>query len=71
MSENTAEKFSPVLVNYINSWKDKPGNLVMVLHKVQEEQGYISREAANQVSEMLSVPLAKIWGVITFYHSSS
>ena len=40
----------------------------MVLHRVQEEQGYISREAADQVAEMLDVPLATIWGVITFYH---
>jgi NADH-quinone oxidoreductase subunit E len=68
MSENNAAKFSPTLMEFINDWKEKPGNLVMVLHKVQEEQGYISREAADQVSEMLSVPLAKIWGVITFYH---
>jgi NADH-quinone oxidoreductase subunit E len=68
MSEKSEVKFSPSLVQFINDWKDKPGNLVMVLHRVQEEQGYISREAADKVSEMLGVPLAKIWGVITFYH---
>lgn len=68
MSEKSEVKFSPALVEYINSWKDKPGNLVMVLHRVQEEQGYISREAADEVSSLLGVPLVKIWGVITFYH---
>lgn len=68
MSEKSEAKFSPALMEFINAWKDKPGNLVMVLHRVQEEQGYISREAADKVSELLNVPLAKIWGVITFYH---
>ena len=68
MSEKNIANFSPELITFIGEWKTKPGNLVMVLHKVQEEQGYISHEAANQVAEMLDVPLAKIWGVITFYH---
>lgn len=40
----------------------------MVLHKVQEEQDYISREAADQVAALLDVPLATIWGVVSFYH---
>lgn len=60
--------FSDELYSFIESWKTKPGNLIMVLHKVQEEKGYISEEAAEEVSKLLSVPLATIWGVITFYH---
>lgn len=68
MSESNENKFSPELLSFINEWKDKPGNLIMVLHKVQEEQDYISREAADQVAAMLDVPLATIWGVVSFYH---
>jgi len=68
MSEKKELKFSDSLVEFINEWKDKPGNLIMVLHKVQGEVGYISREAADKVSVMLDVPLSKIWGVVTFYH---
>ena len=68
MSEKNIANFSPELLKFIGEWKTKPGNLVMVLHRVQEEQGYISREAADQVAELLGVPLATIWGVITFYH---
>ncbi len=60
--------FSPELVSFIETWKSKPGNLIMVLHKVQEEFKYISREAADLVSQMLDVPLATIWGVVSFYH---
>ena len=61
-------EFSSELVSFIEEWKNKPGNLIMVLHKVQEEFGYIPREAAIKVSDMLDTPLAKIYGVITFYH---
>lgn len=60
--------FSDDLNAFIAEWKDKPGNLIMVLHKVQSEIGYISREAADEVSRLLDVPLATIWGVVTFYH---
>jgi NADH-quinone oxidoreductase subunit E len=56
------------LMSFISEWKEKPGNLIMVLHKVQGELGYISREAAERVAELLDVPLAKVWGVVTFYH---
>ena len=49
-------------------WKDKPGNLIMVLHQVQKEYGYVPRDIAFELSSLLNVPLAKIYGVITFYH---
>ncbi len=68
MSETNKNKFSSELISFIEEWKDKPGNLIMVLHKVQEEQSYISREAADTVAKMLNVPLATIWGVVSFYH---
>jgi NADH-quinone oxidoreductase subunit E len=67
--KTTAEiEFSKELIAFIEEWKTKPGNLIMVLHKVQEEFGYIKRQAAIKVSDMLDVPLAKVYGVITFYH---
>ncbi|MDR1893631.1 MAG: NAD(P)H-dependent oxidoreductase subunit E [Spirochaetales bacterium] len=64
----STKEFSPELLSFIAEWKEKPGNLIMVLHKVQEHFGYIPREAAIKVAELLAVPLAKIYGVITFYH---
>jgi len=60
--------FSQELVDHIEEWRDKPGNLIMILHRVQEEFGFIPRDAAKKVAKMLNVPLAKIYGVITFYH---
>jgi len=56
------------LIAFIDEWKVKPGNLIMVLHKVQEHYGYIPHEVAVEVSKMLEAPLAKIYGVATFYH---
>lgn len=64
----TSAKLSAGLKDFIAKWHDKPGNLIMVLHKIQEEFGYIPRDVALEVSRMLNVPLAKIYGVITFYH---
>ncbi len=60
--------FPKALVAFIDEWKVKPGNLIMVLHRVQEEFGYISRESADLVAVMLDIPLATIYGVISFYH---
>jgi len=56
------------LAKFIEAWKSKPGNLIMVLHKVQGHYGYVPRDVAFEVAARLDVPLAKIYGVITFYH---
>ncbi|QEN09283.1 NAD(P)H-dependent oxidoreductase subunit E [Oceanispirochaeta crateris] len=61
-------KMTESLISFINEWKEKPGNLIMVLHRVQEEYGYIPRNIAFELGKMLDVPLAKIYGVVTFYH---
>ena len=65
---NEIEKMTPELKAFIEEWKSKPGNLIMVLHQVQQTYGYIPREVAIEVSELLKVPLAKIYGVVTFYN---
>jgi len=62
------EQMTPELKAFIAEWKDKPGNLIMVLHQVQQTYGYIPRNIAIEISELLSVPLAKIYGVVTFYN---
>ena len=70
MSEKaeTVETMTPEIKAFVAEWKDKPGNLIMVLHKVQQTYGYIPRSIAIEISEMLDVPLAKIYGVVTFYN---
>ncbi len=62
------QKLTPELKAFIAEWKSKPGNLIMVLHRVQQTFGYVPREVAFEVADLLDVPLAKIYGVITFYN---
>ena len=52
MAEKNNAGFSDELLKFIDDWKAKPGNLIMILHKVQEEQGYISKEAAAEVAKL-------------------
>ena len=65
---NGSSTLSPAILEYVAEWKEKPGNLIMTLHKVQKEYGYVPRSAALQLTELLDTPLAKIYGVLTFYH---
>ena len=67
MSEQI-ETMTPEIKAFIDEWKNKPGNLIMVLHKVQQTYGYIPRNIAIETAELLDVPLAKIYGVVTFYN---
>jgi len=60
--------FSKELDTFIDDWKLKPGNLIMILHKVQEEQGYISKAAATEVANRTGNPLARVYGTMSFYH---
>ena len=60
--------FPQELMSFIGEWKEKPGSLIMILHKTQEVFGYISRSSAEQLSHLTGIPLARIYGVVTFYH---
>ena len=42
-------------------------NLIQMLNEVQEHYGYIPMNAQKTLSEFLNVPMAEIYGVITFY----
>ena len=66
--DKTEVEFSSKLLQFIEDWKDKPGCLIMVLHQVQQEFGFLPRPAVIKLSQMLNTPLAKIYGVVTFYH---
>ena len=49
-------------------WRDREGNLIMILHQIQGKFGYVPREVALLLSRELDVPLATIYEVITFYN---
>jgi NADP-reducing hydrogenase subunit HndA len=49
------------------SFKYDPQELINVLHSCQEHFGYLPAEIQEVVSSEMSVPVAKIYGVVTFY----
>lgn len=52
----------------VEKWKDKEGNLIMILHEIQNHHGFVPRELSLELSKILDVPLARIYEVITFYN---
>ncbi|HEY8836299.1 MAG TPA: NAD(P)H-dependent oxidoreductase subunit E [Dehalococcoidia bacterium] len=53
---------------HVNQWRNEEGNLIMILHAIQNEHGYVPREVAMELSRETGVKLARIYEVITFYH---
>jgi len=49
-------------------WRDKKGNLIMILHEIQNHYGYVPRSISLELSQALNIPLARIYEVITFYN---
>ncbi|OFY59941.1 MAG: NAD(P)-dependent iron-only hydrogenase diaphorase iron-sulfur protein [Bacteroidetes bacterium RBG_13_46_8] len=49
------------------SFENNPGELINVLHKVQHTFGYLPAEIQEVVAYELNIPLAKVYGVVTFY----
>lgn len=47
--------------------KEERDNLIQILNEVQEKYGYIPVEEQKEISESLNIPMAEIYGVITFY----
>jgi len=45
-----------------------PGPLLPILHALQQEFGYIDREAEPLIADILNVTRAEVHGVVTFYH---
>ncbi len=55
------------LKEIFKTYKQEKDNLIPILEEVQEKFGFIPKEAQKQISEFLSIPMAEIYGVITFY----
>lgn len=47
---------------------DLEGPMMPILHALQEEFGYIDKEAAPLIAKALNLTRAEVHGVITFYH---
>jgi NADH-quinone oxidoreductase E subunit len=57
--------FNQILTEYANCGSD---SLIPILQKIQEEEGFLSRQAVIAVGKTLDIPASKIYGVATFYN---
>lgn len=56
------------VLEIIKVHKTMPGNLLPILHGIQDTLGYIPSEAVEDIAKELHLSLAEVHGVITFYH---
>lgn len=59
------------LEEIIAKYKDTPGALIPVLHEAQELYGYLPFEVQKIIADGLDIPVAKVYGVVTFYSQFS
>ncbi len=55
------------LMAVIEKYKNQDGATIPVLHEAQEIYGYLPYEVQVMISKGLDVPIAEIYGIITFY----
>ncbi len=51
----------------IAAHKDQKGAAIPVLHEAQNIYGYLPMEVQKMIAEGLNIPLAEIYGIVTFY----
>ncbi len=58
----------PDISRTVQKWRKKRGSLIMALHEVQNRYGYVPRNVSLQLAQLMDVPLARIYEVVTFYN---
>lgn len=51
----------------ISDYRGKPGGLIPVLEHLQELLGYLPPAVQQRVAKGLDIPVAQVYGVVTFY----
>lgn len=58
----------PIVLDILDAHKTMPGNLLPILHGIQDTLGYIPQNAVEDIAKSLSLSKAEVHGVISFYH---
>ncbi len=61
----------PTNADLVARWKEEPAPLLPLLHAFHERDGHLSEDALRAVSEGLRIPIADLFGTVTFYHHFS
>ena len=56
-----------LLEEMLDTYKNIPGSLITVLQKAQEIYGYLPTEVLSLIADGLEIPVAKVFGVASFY----
>ena len=67
MCECIENKIKKEVQEIMTPYKEEKDNLIPILNEIQEKYGYIPKTAQLEVSKYLNIPMAEIFGVITFY----
>ncbi len=66
-NNQVAQEMYAELEKFIEALPNKKGALIAVLHKAQSIFGYLPKEVQVFVGEKLDVPVAEVYGVVSFY----
>ncbi|MDF1570937.1 MAG: NAD(P)H-dependent oxidoreductase subunit E [Bacteroidales bacterium] len=53
--------------SFCDAFNNAHGELINVLHKTQSEFGYLPAEVQEVIADRMGLPVAKVFGVVTFY----
>ena len=59
---------SPMNREVIAQWRDEPAPLLALLHVFHDRDGFISEAVLRDIAVGLRIPLAELFGTVTFYH---
>jgi len=65
-TETTEKEIKNFKIDLINK-RNEEGSLIPLLQSAQESYGYIPEKVIHYISELVGIPAAEIYGVITFY----
>lgn len=63
----TDKRIKEETIEILSKYKKNKDSLIKILEEIQVKYGYIPKVCQLEVSEYLNMPLAEIYGVITFY----
>lgn len=52
----------------LDQWKREPAPLLAIVHAFHDRDGYLSEPVIRKIADGLKIPLAELYGAITFYH---
>ena len=62
---------APTNREVIAQWRDEPAPLLALLHAFHDRDGFISEAVLRDITVGLRIPLAELFGTLTFYHHFS